>query len=44
MFLSFFRKKVEKAQEALPVNEPEVAKDVMEVKDTIYGIMQHSFV
>lgn len=37
MFLSLFRKKVEKAEEAVPEKAPEIPKDTMEVRDTIYG-------
>lgn len=37
MFLSFFRKKVEKAAEAIEETPAEIAKDAMEVRDTIYG-------
>lgn len=37
MFLSLFRKKVERAAEAEPEKPPEVVKDSMEVRDTIYG-------
>lgn len=37
MFLSFFRKKVEKEVQAVAEKPAEIAKDAMEVRDTIYG-------
>lgn len=37
MFLSLFRKKVEKAVEVVSEKPPEIAKDAIEVRDTIYG-------